>query len=76
MSETKSGIVVKPGDYEAIVKAVISLRANSEFARKLGENGRNYVEREASIEAVGLRMKRIFQNAETQAFTSELYCFS
>jgi glycosyltransferase involved in cell wall biosynthesis len=61
VSETKSGIVVKPGDYKAIVKAVISLRANSEFARKLGENGHNYVEREASIEAVGLKMKRIFE---------------
>jgi glycosyltransferase involved in cell wall biosynthesis len=60
VSETKSGIVVKPGDYAAIAKAVVSLRANSEFARKLGENGRNYVEREASIEAVGLRMKCLF----------------
>jgi len=60
VSETKSGIVVKPGDYEAIVKAVISLRVDSEFAGKLGENGHDYVEREASVEAVGLRMKRLF----------------
>jgi glycosyltransferase involved in cell wall biosynthesis len=61
VSETKSGIVVKPGDYEAIVKAVIKLRADLKFARKLGENGRNYVEREESIEAVGLRMNGIFK---------------
>jgi hypothetical protein len=59
VSETKSGIVVKPGDYEAIAKAVLSLRANSEFARKLGENGHNYVESEVSIEAIGSRMKRL-----------------
>ena len=60
VSETKSGLVVKPGDYEAIAKAVITLRANSEFAGKLGENGHNYVEHEASIEAVSLKMKQLF----------------
>ncbi len=62
VSETKSGIVVKPGDHEAIVKAVITLRANSEFARKMGENGHNYVELHVSIEAVGLKLKKIFEH--------------
>ncbi|MGA2682451.1 MAG: glycosyltransferase family 4 protein [Candidatus Bathyarchaeia archaeon] len=62
ISETKSGIIVKPGDYEAIVKAVINLMANYEFARKLGENGHNYVESEASIETVGLKMKQLLSN--------------
>ena len=59
--ETKSGMVVKPGDYEALAKAVISLRNNSELAQMMGENGRKYVEREASIDAVGLKIKNIFQ---------------
>jgi glycosyltransferase involved in cell wall biosynthesis len=61
VSETKSGIVVKPGDYEALAKAVIRLKANPKLAWEMAENGRRYVEKEASIEAVGLKMKEILR---------------
>ena len=60
VKETNSGLAVYPGDYEALAKAVISLKENSNLARMMGENGRKYVETEASIEAVGLKMKEIF----------------
>jgi glycosyltransferase involved in cell wall biosynthesis len=56
-----SGIVVKPGDYEALAKAVLYLRNNPDLARELGKNGRKYVEKEASIDAVGLKIKEIFE---------------
>jgi colanic acid biosynthesis glycosyl transferase WcaI len=59
--ETGSGIVVKPGDHESLARAVIYLMKNPEIAQNMGENGRKYVETEASIEAVGLEMKRIFE---------------
>ena len=59
--ETNSGLAVYPGDHEALAKAVMSLKEDSELARTMGENGRKYVESEASVEAVGLRMKEIFE---------------
>lgn len=61
--ETDSGLAVYPGDHEALAKAVIGLKENPELARIMGGNGRKYVESEASVEAVGLRMKEIFERA-------------
>jgi glycosyltransferase involved in cell wall biosynthesis len=61
VKETNSGLAVYPGDYLALSEAVIELKRNSEMARMMGENGRKYVESEASIEAVGLKMKEIFE---------------
>jgi len=59
--ETGSGIVVKPGDEEALTRAVFYLMKNPEIAQNMGENGRKYVEHEASIEAIGSKMKEIFE---------------
>jgi glycosyltransferase involved in cell wall biosynthesis len=61
VKETNSGLAVYPGDYEALAKAVIELKENPKLARMMGANGRKYVENEASIEAVGLKMKEIFE---------------
>ena len=61
VKETNSGLAVYPGDYEALAKAVIELKENPKLARMMGENGRKYVETEASIAAVGLKMKEIFE---------------
>ncbi len=63
VEETGSGLVVDPGDAEALAKAVLELKQNPTLARTMGENGRKYVEHEASIEAVGLKMKEIFEVA-------------
>ncbi len=59
--ETNSGLVVHPGDYEALAKAVIELKEDPCLSRMMGENGRKYVEHEASIQAVGSKMKEIFK---------------
>ena len=58
---TISGIVVKPGDYKALAEAVIRLKENPKLAWEMAENGREYVEKKASIEAVGLKMKETFE---------------
>ena len=50
---TKSGIVVKPGDYNAISRAILYLKNNEKEASKMGINGRNYVYKHVSIEAIG-----------------------
>jgi len=60
VEETNSGLVVYPGDYEALAKAVISLKTNPKLMRTMSENGREYVEKEASIQAIGLQLKGIF----------------
>jgi len=59
---TGSGLVVKPGDYEALAEAVIRLKENPKLAWKMAENGRKYVEKEMSIEAIGSKMKEIFES--------------
>ncbi len=59
VEETNSGLVVYPGDYEALAKAVIELKENPRLARMMGENGRKFVEYEASIEAIGSKMKKL-----------------
>jgi len=58
--ETGSGVVVKPGDYEALAKAVLYLKNNSGLARKLGDSGRRYVMENLSIEKIGKEMMVVF----------------
>jgi glycosyltransferase involved in cell wall biosynthesis len=60
VKETRSGVVVKPRDYEALAKAVLYLKNNPVLARELGESGRKYTEDCLAIEGVGRRMKTIF----------------
>jgi glycosyltransferase involved in cell wall biosynthesis len=61
VQDTCSGLVVHPGDHEALAKAILELKENLEATRLMGENGRKYVEHEASIEAIGSKMKEIFE---------------
>ena len=57
---TRSGVVVKPGDYEALAKAVLHLKNNSDLARELGNSGRRYVKDNLSIEKIGKEMMAVF----------------
>jgi glycosyltransferase involved in cell wall biosynthesis len=61
VQNTSSGMVVDPGDYKALAKAILELKENLIAMQVMGENGRKYVESEASIEAVGLKMKEILE---------------
>jgi glycosyltransferase involved in cell wall biosynthesis len=58
VKKTSSGIVVKPGEHEALAKAILCLSENMDVADKLGENGRKYVQENLSIDAIGLEMKK------------------
>jgi colanic acid biosynthesis glycosyl transferase WcaI len=60
LEENKSGIMVKPGDYEALAKAVLYLKENKDTALKLGVSGRRYVENNLSIEKIGTKLMTIF----------------
>jgi colanic acid biosynthesis glycosyl transferase WcaI len=61
VEETHSGLCVNPGDYKALAKAIIFLRSNEKIARTMGINGRKFVEKENSIQAIGLQMKTILE---------------
>jgi len=61
VSETGSGIVVKPGDYEALAEAVLYLKENRAVAESLGASGRRYVESNMSIEKIGLKMLKVLE---------------
>jgi glycosyltransferase involved in cell wall biosynthesis len=63
VKETRSGIVVKPGDYEALAKAVLYLKDNSDLARALGDSGKRYVMENLSIKSIGQEMVNVLQQA-------------
>jgi len=67
VKETNSGLVIKPGDHEALAKAVIYLKENPDVAEMMSKNGRKYVENKLSIEVIGLRMKEIFETLTQKA---------
>jgi len=61
VSETHSGIVVKPRDYEALAKSILYLRENPVIAEKLGKSGRSHVTENLSIEKIGARINMLFE---------------
>jgi glycosyltransferase involved in cell wall biosynthesis len=61
VSETMSGIVIKPEDYEALAKSVLYLKENRGVAEKLGASGRRHVENNLSTDKIGLKMKKLFE---------------
>jgi colanic acid biosynthesis glycosyl transferase WcaI len=80
--ETKSGIVVKPGDFESLATAILFLKQHPDVANQLGENGKKFVEEAFTIEKVGLEMKMALQeirqknyvHGESPAIGLELLC--
>ena len=58
---TDSGLVIPPGDHEKLAEAVIYLKENPGEAWKMGGKGREYVKLNASIEAVGLELRKAFE---------------
>lgn len=60
VSETRSGVLVEPGDYEGLAKSILYLRDHPGVSEEFGENGRRYVESNLSIEKIGLEMMSVF----------------
>jgi len=69
VSSTKSGIVVRPGDSEALANAILRLHEDERLRRELGMNGWNHISRNMNFEKIGERMVRVFSkviNHKTQ----------
>jgi glycosyltransferase involved in cell wall biosynthesis len=60
VSEAESGSVVPPSDPAQCAKAILDILKNPVSARKMGENGRNYVGRHFSIEAMVQRVDKLY----------------
>jgi colanic acid biosynthesis glycosyl transferase WcaI len=60
ISESNSGLVVEPGNPKLLAEAIFYLIANPKKSREMGINGRNYVEREVTITAIGQKAKQLF----------------
>jgi len=58
---TNSGVIIKPGNHKSLTEAITKLKMNSKLMKVLGENGRKTVEKEVSIEAIGLKIMEIFE---------------
>jgi colanic acid biosynthesis glycosyl transferase WcaI len=48
LEEARGGLAIEPENSEALVDAIRDLAANREFARELGQNGREYIVRKFS----------------------------
>jgi glycosyltransferase involved in cell wall biosynthesis len=71
VSETHSGVVVRPGDSKALSEAILYLRNNPRVALEMGTNGRAYVESTQTIERVATRMKAVFRAVGAREFYAE-----
>jgi len=56
----RSGLVVKPGDPEAIAQAVLRLYKNRNLGDELGLNGWKHVSENLTSEKIGERMYNVF----------------
>jgi len=58
---TNSGLVVNPGDSQALSNAIIMLYKNRNLMKKLGVNGYKHVSKHLTCKKVGERMHKVFQ---------------
>jgi len=61
VKKTRSGVVVKPGDYKALAKAILYLKDNHDLARKFGDSGRHYAVENLSIKSIGQEILNVLQ---------------
>jgi glycosyltransferase involved in cell wall biosynthesis len=54
--ETHSGLVSRPGDFDALAKNVLELARNPQLTEKLRDSGRRYIEKELKTENIGREM--------------------
>lgn len=61
VSKSESGIVIVPGDSEAIAQSVIHLKNNPQIAARYGQNGREYVEEHLTTLKIGAEFVEFFR---------------
>ncbi len=67
VSETRSGMVFEPGDFEGLAKGILDLYHSREAAKCLGAAGRRFVEGNLSLDKIGSRMMKVFQQVAANA---------
>jgi len=60
VGSTKSGLITKPGDSEALTSAILRLYRDEKLREELGMNGWNYVSQNMTFEKIGERMVKVF----------------
>jgi colanic acid biosynthesis glycosyl transferase WcaI len=61
VNQTRSGITIDPGDYDALAQAIMFLKNNPEMRNDMGKRGLEYVKKEGSIDAIGYKLQTIFE---------------
>jgi len=59
-----AGIVVSPGDPQAIADAILLLKGDSEIAQRMGRNARHYFEKHYTLERAYSQFSTLLQNKE------------
>ena len=62
IEKTKSGLVVKNKNPNQLSKAIIKLVEDEPLARQLGDNGRNYIAENLSLEKIGERLMDVIKS--------------
>ena len=57
-----SGIVVNPGDQVGLKEAILKLRSDEDLRRKMGENGRKFVENNMNLDLIVGKYEKIFSD--------------
>ena len=61
--ENNCRIIIKPKDSLALAEAIIKLLENPKLAKKMGENGRRFVENKYSWEQIMERIEQVYKEA-------------
>jgi hypothetical protein len=59
--ENNCGIIIKPKDSLALAEAIIKLLENPKLAKKMGENGRKFVENKYSWEQIMEKIEQVYK---------------
>jgi glycosyltransferase involved in cell wall biosynthesis len=60
ISETESGIVITPGDFKELADKILFLKYNPDLAKEMGNKGKSYVEKNVSMQQIGMQIKSLF----------------
>jgi len=61
VSQTKSGMVVSPGNPEALAESILHLHKNRDVAKKMGIAGRRFVEKNLELKDIGYQIRKVFE---------------
>ena len=57
----KTGMLIPPGDVDALVSSILLLIRSPELRLKLGDNGRKYIKSKYAIDSCGLELEKIYK---------------